>query len=239
MVAYTGAKGGKVQNFSSDPTNPYVGQVWYNSTSSALKVRSSNASGAWTTGGNLNTARQQLGGAGFQTAALAFGGSAPANTGATESYNGTSWTSSPNSMNTARQLPAGCGATNTAALAFGGYTTVYVTNNESWNGTSWTELNDLNVAKETTGAGTSTAALGFGGASPSPTALTNTEIWNGTSWTEVNDLNTGRYNLAAAGAANYTVLAFGGVLSPGAASVATESWNRSEEHTSELQSQYA
>ena len=74
MVAYTGAKGGKVQNFSSDPTNPYVGQVWYNSTSSALKVRSSNASGAWTTGGSLNTARQGLAGCGTQTAALVAGG---------------------------------------------------------------------------------------------------------------------------------------------------------------------
>jgi hypothetical protein len=57
MVAYTGIKGGKVQNFSSDPSNPFVGQVWYNTTSSQVKVRSSNASGAWTTGGSLNTAR--------------------------------------------------------------------------------------------------------------------------------------------------------------------------------------
>jgi hypothetical protein len=57
MTEYTGIKGGKVQNFSSDPANPFVGQVWYNTTSSELKVRSSNASGAWTTGGSLNTAR--------------------------------------------------------------------------------------------------------------------------------------------------------------------------------------
>jgi hypothetical protein len=47
MTEYTGIKGGKVQNFSSDPANPFVGQVWYNTTSSELKVRSSNASGAW------------------------------------------------------------------------------------------------------------------------------------------------------------------------------------------------
>jgi hypothetical protein len=96
MTEYTGIKGGKVQNFSSDPANPFVGQVWYNTTSSELKVRSSNASGAWTTGGSLNTARQTLGGAGIQTAALAFGGFTPPTiTGATESYNGTSWTSNP------------------------------------------------------------------------------------------------------------------------------------------------
>ena len=95
MVAYTGIKGGKVQNFSSDPSNPFVGQVWYNTTSSQVKVRSSNASGAWATGGSLNTARYAPGGAGTQTSALAFGGNTPSpGTGltVTESYNGTSWT---------------------------------------------------------------------------------------------------------------------------------------------------
>jgi hypothetical protein len=120
MVAYTGIKGGKVQNFSSDPSNPFVGQVWYNTTSSQVKVRSSNASGAWTTGGILNTARSDPGGAGTQTAALAFGGDTPASpskTGATESYNGTTWTTSPNSLNTARSGLGGAG-TNTAALGF-------------------------------------------------------------------------------------------------------------------------
>jgi hypothetical protein len=94
MTEYTGIKGGKVQNFSSDPANPFVGQVWYNTTSSELKVRSSNASGAWTTGGSLNTARSRhLAGAGTQTAALAFGGyttSSRRNLQTTESYNGTS-----------------------------------------------------------------------------------------------------------------------------------------------------
>jgi hypothetical protein len=40
-------------------------------------------------------------------------------TGATEEYNGTSWTSS-NSLNTARRRLGGAGI-QTAALAFGGY----------------------------------------------------------------------------------------------------------------------
>jgi hypothetical protein len=51
----------------------------------------------------MNIARLGLGGAGIQTAALAFGGDVgPAVTGATEEYDGTSWTSNPASMNTAR-----------------------------------------------------------------------------------------------------------------------------------------
>jgi hypothetical protein len=48
----------------------------------------------------LNTARF-LAGAGTQTAGLAFGGGNPSVTGATEEYDGNSWTTSPN-LNTAR-----------------------------------------------------------------------------------------------------------------------------------------
>jgi hypothetical protein len=58
---------------------------------------------------------------------------------ATESYNGTSWTSV-NSMNTGRYGTAGCG-TQTAALAFGGALQLAIVDKtESWNGTSWTVL---------------------------------------------------------------------------------------------------
>ena len=174
MVAYTGAKGGKVQNFSSDPTNPYVGQVWYNSTSSVLKVASSSPTGAWATGGSMNTARADLAGAGIQTAALAFGGGTPSPTVATESYNGTSWTAV-NNLNTGRFGVGGTG-TNTAALAFGGFTTVNVVNTETWNGTSWTVVNTLSVPRANlSAAGTNAVAVAFGGGPP---AQTSTEEWN-------------------------------------------------------------
>ena len=86
MVAYTGIKGGKVQNFSSDPSNPFVGQVWYNTTSSQVKVRSSNASGAWQTGGTMNTGRSGIGNAGTQTSALGFGGQTPTYVANTEEF---------------------------------------------------------------------------------------------------------------------------------------------------------
>jgi hypothetical protein len=60
-----------------------------------------------------------LAGAGIQTAALAFGGagSPPFNTGATEEYDGTTWTTSPASLNTARDALAGAG-TQTSAFSF-------------------------------------------------------------------------------------------------------------------------
>jgi hypothetical protein len=76
---------------------------------------------SWTTSpGSMNTARSVLAGCGTQTAALAFGGQTPPVTGATEEYDGTSWTAS-GSLNTARENLAAAGI-QTAALAFGGYT---------------------------------------------------------------------------------------------------------------------
>jgi hypothetical protein len=123
MTEYTGIKGGKVQNFSSDPANPFVGQVWYNTTSSELKVRSSNASGAWTTGGSFEYGERWIRRSWYTNCCIRFWWilHLPATaTGATESYNGTAWTSSPNSINTARGFIGGAGVTNTAALAFGG-----------------------------------------------------------------------------------------------------------------------
>jgi hypothetical protein len=67
-------------------------------------------------------------GAGLQTAALGFGGyGATAVTGATEEYDGTSWATSPGSLNTARQQLAGAG-TQTAALGFWWWYTCYKCN---------------------------------------------------------------------------------------------------------------
>jgi len=37
MSIYKGEKGFKVQSFASDPSNPIEGQIWYNTTSYALK----------------------------------------------------------------------------------------------------------------------------------------------------------------------------------------------------------
>ena len=118
MTTYKEIYGTNVEVLASDPTNPVEGQIWYNSTSQTLKGYALVA-GSWATAGPLNTARDQLGGAGTQTSALAFGGSTPTVSGATESYNGTSWTSSPASLNTARRNLPGAGS-QTLALAFGG-----------------------------------------------------------------------------------------------------------------------
>jgi hypothetical protein len=77
MTLYKGIQGFSVQNLSADPTDPNEGQLWYNSTSNVWKLTSATTAGAWATGGNMNTAREYLTGAGTQTAALAFGGNIP------------------------------------------------------------------------------------------------------------------------------------------------------------------
>jgi len=139
MTTYNQIAGRRVNFLSSDPT--YVdtntdGQVWYNSSTATLKAWL--PTGAWGSGGSLNTARSNVSGIGTQTASLVFGGNNPS-TGATESYNGIAWTPV-SSMNTARTALAGAGI-QTAAVAFGGLTLpgpTPRTATELWNGTSWT-----------------------------------------------------------------------------------------------------
>jgi hypothetical protein len=108
MTTYNELAGFRVNYLSTDPTlnSGNEGQVWYNSTSGQLK--SLVQIKAWSAGGNMGTARNNLGGAGTQTLGLAFGGFATAATNATEEYNGASWTAGGN-LGTARYNIGGCG----------------------------------------------------------------------------------------------------------------------------------
>jgi hypothetical protein len=61
MAEYKGIKGFKVQYLSADPSNPIIGQTWYNSTSKDLKYTGVTAAGAWASGNiYLNTARATI-----------------------------------------------------------------------------------------------------------------------------------------------------------------------------------
>jgi len=181
MTTYYGLYGQKVQYLASDPTDVQTGQVWYNSTSATLKVRSVTTSGTWASGGNLATARFALSGAGTQTAGLAFGGyTGTAITAATEEYDGSAWTAGGN-LGTARYLLAGAGI-QTAALAFGGDTPGGITAaSEEYDGTSWTAGGTMATPRfQFAGCGTQTAGLGFGGYNPGTGGLKNeTESYNG------------------------------------------------------------
>tara|TARA_R100001126_G_scaffold97262_1_gene70431 strand:- start:84 stop:1076 length:993 start_codon:yes stop_codon:yes gene_type:complete len=229
MAVYKEIHGTKVKSVTSDPPAPANGEMWYNSTERKVKGFKQTLTGSWATGGTLNSSpgRFQLGGAGTQTAALAFGGAtnwpgAPVTANA-ETYNGSSW-SEVNNLNTARRNLTGLGL-QTAALGFGGGPPAKDIT-ESWNGSSWTEVADLNTAKDNNpgGTGTQTAGIAFGGESL-PGAVTATcETWNGSGWTEVGDLNSARMTVAAAGTST-SALGFGG--SPSPVGGYTESWNGS------------
>tara|TARA_R110000868_G_scaffold391551_1_gene661765 strand:+ start:829 stop:1800 length:972 start_codon:yes stop_codon:yes gene_type:complete len=225
MTTYKEINGTNIEAVSSDPANPVTGQVWYNTTTNVVKGLAQTTAGAWATGGNLNTGREQLGGAGAtRDAALAFGGSpppAPTAKAITESYNGTSWTEV-NDLNSQRAFVTGAG-TQTSAIAAGGdqYSGVA----ESWNGTSWTSItNEPTGSNAYGGAGAdSTNALFFGGSPPT----TTTRYWNGSSWAALGGLNTARSGIAGAGKTYTAALAAGGSNSPPVRLAIVESFNGS------------
>jgi hypothetical protein len=104
--------------------------------------------GSWSSGGALNTARQDFGGLGSQTAAFAIGGFvSPGGITNVEQYDGSSWTETTD-LNAAITASA-CAGTTTAGITFGGAHppgSVQGTT-EVWNGSTWTEVNDLNTAR--------------------------------------------------------------------------------------------
>jgi hypothetical protein len=171
MATYKEKVGTSVVNYAGNYLGAVEGELWYDSTNKDFKYQYLNVStsGSWRTGANLNTARNNLMGAGTQTAALKFGGRSP-NTGATEAYNGTTWTTLPASMNNARSQGGGSGV-QTSALAYAGETPDNTRNlTESWNNTAWSNVATLSVPRNgaSGNAGVSnTSALCFGGGGPS------------------------------------------------------------------------
>ena len=99
MAEYINIRGQSIEVVASDPANPTIGQIWYNSTSNTLKGSGFQVS-AWSTGGN-------------------FGG--PPSFSETQHYDGSTWTAGGNYPTTQRNL--GGAGTQTAGLAFGGYVT--------------------------------------------------------------------------------------------------------------------
>ena len=191
MTAYKTIKGFTVQSLATDPKATGI------------------AGATWSSGGNLNTARRNLGGTGTQTAALAFGGNNGSALGVTETYDGSSW-SEVADLNTVRfGLGSANAAPQTAALGFGGEIVsgpTYQVHTEKWDGSSWTEVNNLPTAiSHMAGAGTQTAALSIAG---EPTYDASVEF-DGTNWTAGGSLNAAKYQLAGCGLQT-AAIAFGG-----------------------------
>jgi len=158
MADYSSIKGNRVQYLTSDPTldSNSEGQVWYNSTTGSLKGLVQIK--AWSSGGNLGTARQAGTGSGTQTAGLMAGGyvGPPGVVNATEEYSGFAWSAGGN-LSTARRLLAGAG-TQTSSIVFGGFIPPDTNVTEEYDGSSWTAGGNLNTARRRLfGTGTLTA----------------------------------------------------------------------------------
>jgi hypothetical protein len=194
-----------------------------------LNVSKTYDGSSWTGTSVLNTARKSSGSAkdGSQTAALMVGGQAgtPASeTNVTEEYNGSSWTSVNNYPVSARLHDQATG-TQTSTLCSAGYTGSYITTTCKYDGTNWTALSgpsDMNAARFAgTTVGTQTAAIMFGGTSPSGPGLV--ESWNGSAWSEESaNFNTPRNAGGSAGTSTNAIF-FGG--EPVGNGAATESWD--------------
>ena len=154
---------------------------------------------SWTDAPVLNTGRSAGGGNGPQTSAIYFGGIVtPTSTTATETFDGSSWSTSPATLGTAvdEMGSANNGTSNSTALSVGG-----LVNNAHPQQKATQEYNkSANVitagawasataypfgAGGVAGFGTQTAAVGVGGESaPGPTVNTVAE-YDGSSWTGV------------------------------------------------------
>ena len=205
MSNYKALSGLRIKYLSSDPANPIVGEMWYNS--SEFKIKCAPLIAAWSSGGNMNTGINYRYAGGTQTAAFGAGGYNPALPhlavdANTEEYDGSSWTNT-NDMGTARYSGCGCG-TQTAGLATGGTSSSGNAdlNNEEYNGSTWTEAGNISTGHGYGyNCGLQTAALMATGLSdPSPaTPTVNAETYDGTSWTEVNNVPATRNNSGASG----------------------------------------
>ena len=242
MTTYKEINGTNIEVLASDPSNPVIGQIWYNTTSQSLKGFAV-LPAAWSTGGNLPVGAEQLGGAGTQTAGLSIGGyAAPGFLNTSSEYNGSAWTAGGTMTNT-RFANSGTGL-QTAALAIAGYSPTDAveeyngsawtaggalntegTSTEEYNGTAWTAGGALPISKRYMAAcGTQTAGLGVGGKPETvPTGTTSTEEYNGSAWTAGGTLNTSRKYAAGCGTQTAGFV-FGGSDASSATGV-TESYN--------------
>ena len=218
-----------VQNFSGDQTS--VGQIYYNSASDTFKAVTTGV-GTWSTGGDLNNGRGQIGSASLAplTTGFAFGGwdgPASAVRNYAEQYNGTAWTSGTAMPGTARL--AGSFGVSTSSLSCGGSTgpggQPINPNAFEWDGSSWSAGGTMaNARRNTTGAGTTTTAgLIFGGGDNPGPAQNFVESYNGTSFAETTEINTARFGGTGAGTQTAALL-MGGNTGP---TTAVEQWDGS------------
>tara|TARA_R100001015_G_C4593714_1_gene149043 strand:- start:42 stop:1028 length:987 start_codon:yes stop_codon:yes gene_type:complete len=229
LTTYRQVKGYSIKSVSSDPSNVKEGQIWYNS--AAKKIKLVPKISAWSSGGNLGTARYG-GGFGFtqDTAAIAGNDQGGGATGKTELYDGTSFTET-GDLSQVGYRRALTGA-QTAGLAVGAYAAPSIRNwVEEFGGSSWTTGGAFpSVTQFGSAAGTQTAAF-YGGSYTTGTEAYNDWFdYDGSSWT-ASSPSSAHYGqqrgLMGNAAAQTAAVAVGGYDPGGSAINNTESWNGS------------
>ena len=212
MTTYKGIRGLTIQTVDGDPSNLAAGDIWYNSSSKKIKGAKIVA-GSWATGGNMNTARVTLAGAGkgTQTAAWMCTGT-PGDKTSGEEWNGASW-SDANDCNSGQQQRAGSGP-QTAAIMMGSEPAT--DNVEAYDGTTWTEVADTPTSiKGSESAGTSTAAILLCGKTPGGPQAAETWDFNGSAFTAAADTNTTRFEFGSLGLTAEACMCLGGTIDAG------------------------
>ena len=196
----------------------------------------------WTSGNTMNTGRGQISGAGTQTDGLAFGGDKPPSEAAQttiESWDGTSWATSPATLATARTR-AGAGR-NTASGTWvsGGIgpggggegfdsVEIYEKSTNSITAAAWASGGNMNTARAgLTGFGTQTAAIAANGDTypPSSGRFSNAaEEYDGSSWTSISSTNS---STAYASASKLSSSGAGSVFGGEPVAARHEYWNGS------------
>ena len=190
MSTFKEIQGQNIKSYTTNPSDPKEGEMWYNQTTLSLKGFL-NIGGAISSGGNLSTGRRNMAGTGTQTAGLAIAGGPPS-TGVTEEYNGSAWTGGGTIPQGTQQM-AGAG-TQTATAAFGGQVVPPFNDLQAetyeYDGSSWTAGGNMGTGRYNgAGCGTQAAALATGGTTANPSPPPNfigrnlTEEYGGTSWT--------------------------------------------------------
>ena len=181
---------------------------------------------AWSSGGNMNTARRAMsGGAGTATAGLVAGGYITNFSNATEEYNGSSWSNGGNYP--ASKYYAMIAGTQTAGLGVGGGDPVVAETCE-YNGSTWTDVGNAPESRKMMGrSGTQTAALFAGGNDGPNAAVAEAFTYDGSSFTNITDLPSNRGSGHVSGGSQTASVHAAGSLGPPGYTDTTVEWNGS------------
>jgi hypothetical protein len=199
MADYINIYGQDILAVASDPANPTLGQIWYNTTSNTLKGQGFGTA-AFSSGPTMAaTARRVAGTTGNSVdQAIAVGGYiGPTISNSLEEYSGTAWSTGAN-IPTATYGGACCGTQTATLFGLGNFDvtpTGDLNTSYEYDGATWTSGGTLSLARHNlnSGIGTQTAAVFCGGyTGPTSSDSTATEKYDGTSWTNGNAMNIAR-----------------------------------------------